>query len=212
MPMVKVISELLGVQRGPIMRRQSISMFSNCARFILFVCAVLVLSASLAAAQNDPSKTPLPPRPQSPLPSDRDNPQLGSFEEEIKAKRAIKLAEKDHQENLERARQILELAKDIQTSLRDKSSIDRDSLKKIDRLEKLTKKIRNESGGEDEEVKIVDRPTNITGAVTQIADTAESLSKAVHDTPRQVVSASMISTANVLLELIRLLRGFDPRQ
>ena len=83
--------------------------------------------------------------------------------------------------------------------------------KKLERLEKLTKKIRNQAGGEDEEVKIVDRPANITGAVNQIADTAESLSKTVHDTPRQVVSASMISTANVLLELIKLLRGFDPR-
>ena len=186
-------------------------MILNWARFIVFGCVVLLLSAGMAAAQNEPQTTPRPPRPQSPLPSDRDNPQLGSFEEEIKAKRAIRLAEKDHKENLERARQILELAKDLQTSLKDKTTIDRESSKKIERLEKLTKKIRNEAGGEDEEVKIVDRPTNITGAVNQIAETAESLSKTVHDTPRQVVSASMISTANVLLELIRLLRGFDPR-
>jgi len=60
-------------------------------------------------------------------------------------------------------------------------------------------------------VKIVDRPTDITGAVNQIAESAESLSKAVQDTPRQVVSASVIGNANVLLELIKLLRGFDPR-
>ena len=189
-------------------------MILNCARFIVFACAVLVFSASLAVAQNQqgqPDTTPRPARPQSPLPPDRDNPSLGSFEEEIKAKRAIKLAERDHKENLDRARQILDLAKDLQTNLKDKTTIDRDSLKKIERLEKLTKKIRNEAGGEDEEVKIVDRPTNITGAVNQIADTAESLSKSVHDTPRQVVSASMINTANVLLELIKLLRGFDPR-
>lgn len=185
-------------------------MISDFARFIVFGCMLLVLCASSVAAQNDPSGTPLPPRPQSPLP--QDNPSIGSFEEEIKAKRAIKLAEKDHKENLERARQILELAKDLEAGLKDKSSIDRESLKKIERLEKLTKKIRNEAGGEDEEVKIVDHPTNITGAVNQIVETAESLSKHVHDTPRQVVSASMISTANVLLELIKLLRGFDPRQ
>lgn len=184
-------------------------MILDWARFIVFSCVLLFLSAGLAA--QDQPITPRPARPQSPLPPDRDNPHLGSFEEEIKAKRAIKLAEKDHKENLERARQILDLAKDLQASLKDKTTIDRNSLKKIERLEKLTKKIRNEAGGEDEEVKIVDRPTNITGAVNQIAETAESLSKTVHDTPRQVVSASMISTANVLLELIRLLRGFDPR-
>src|SRR5688572_11513011 len=118
------------------MRRQSIDMILNCARFTVFACAVLVLGASLTAAQNQqgqPDTTPRPARPQSPLPPDRDNPSLGSFEEEIRAKRAIKLAEKDHKENLDRARQILDLAKALQTNLQDKTTIDRDSLKKIER-------------------------------------------------------------------------------
>ena len=204
-----------GDDRGESARRRmkkiALNRVQACARFILFACVLLVCSASLAAAQNQPEVTPRPPRPQSPLPRDRDNPSIGSFEEEIRAKRAIKLAEKDHQENLDRARQILELAKGLKANLKDKTTIDRDSLKKIERLEKLTKKIRSQAGGEEEEVKIVDRPANITGAVNQIVETAESLSKTVHDTPRQVVSASMINTANVLLELIKLLRGFDPR-
>ena len=178
-----------------------------CARFILFVCGLLLLSASIAAAQET---TPRPPRPDSPT-RDRDQSPLGGFEDEIRAKRAIKMAEKDHEENLDRAKEINELAKQLQTSLKDKTTIDRESAKKIERLEKLTKKIRNESGGEDEEVKIVDRPTNITAAVNQIAESAESLSKTVQDTPRQVVSASVIGKANVLLELIKLLRAFDPR-
>lgn len=136
---------------------------------------------------------------------------MGGFEDEIRAKRAIKMAEKDHEENLERAKEIADLSKFLQTNLKDKTTIDRESAKKLDRLEKLTKKIRSESGGEEEEVKIVDRPTDITGAVEQIAKSAESLSKAVKDTPRQVVSASVIGNANVLLELIRLLRALDPR-
>jgi hypothetical protein len=136
---------------------------------------------------------------------------MGNFEEEMRAKRAIKMAEKDHEENLERAREIAELGKQLQINLKDKTAIDRESAKKLDRLEKLTKKIRNEAGGEDEEVKIVDRPTDISGAAKQIADGAESLSKEVQDTPRQVVSSSGIGKANVLLELIKLLRAFDPR-
>jgi hypothetical protein len=37
------------------------------------------------------------------------------------------------------------------------------------------------------------------------------LSKTVQNTPRQVVNASVIGNANVLLELIKLLRAFDPR-
>ena len=121
------------------------------------------------------------------------------------------MAEKDHEENVERAKEIGDLAKQLEGSLKDKATIDRESLKKLDRLEKLTKKIRSESGGEDEEVKIVDRPTTLPNAVKQVAEGAEALSKAVQDTPRQVVSASVIGKANVLLELIKLLRAFDAR-
>lgn len=198
------------------MKKTTQNVVDACARFIVFGCAAFVLSVSLAAAQTAPDKTPVPPRAQNPSPStqnppDKDETPMGNFEEEIRAKRAIKAAEKDHQENVNRAHEIADLAKDLQKILKDKPTIDRDSVKKIDRIEKLTKKIRNEAGGEDEEVDIVDRPANISAAVSQIADSADSLSKAVENTPRQVVSASVIGKANVLLQLIKLLRGFDTR-
>ncbi len=127
----------------------------------------------------------------------------------MRAKRAIKMAEKDHQENVDRAKELAGLGQQLQTALKNKTTIDRESLKKLDRLEKLTKKIRGEVGGQDEEVEIVDRPTNITDAVKQIADSAESLAKSVQNTPRQVISASMIGNANVLLELIKIVRTFN---
>ena len=182
-----------------------------CGHFIFFACALIVISVTLVAAQTPiPRATPPPSRPDNPS-ADKDDPPLTSFEEEIRAKRAIKMAEKDHQENVNRAKEVADIAKDLRACLKDKTTIDRDSAKKIERLEKLTKKIRNEAGGQDEEVKIVDRPTDITGAVNQIAESAEALSKTVQSTPRQVVSASVIGNANVLLELIKMLRSFDPR-
>src|SRR5215213_11570955 len=46
---------------------------------------------------------------------DSDSP-LTTFEEEMRAKRAIKLAEKDHQENLNRAHEIAEIGKGLQES------------------------------------------------------------------------------------------------
>jgi hypothetical protein len=81
-------------------------------------------------------------------------------------------------------------------------------VKKVDRLEKLTKKIRGEAGGEDDDVQIIDTPANLSAAVCQIADTADLLSKEVQKTPRQVVSAAVIDRANVLLQLVKILRGF----
>jgi hypothetical protein len=175
---------------------------------ILFAFAFLMLASSVVSGQTAvPRGTP--PSQQSPSPDNKDEPPLTSFEEEIRAKRAIKMAEKDHQENVERAKEVADIAKDLQTALKDKKTIDREATKKIERLEKLTKKIRGEAGGEEEEIEITDRPSDINGAIKQIAESAESLSKSVQRTPRQVVSASVIGNANVLLELIQLLRAFD---
>ena len=126
----------------------------------------------------------------------------------MRAKHAIKLAEKEHQETLDRAREIGQIGKELQECLKNNSTFDRESLKKIERLEKLTRKIRGDAGGEDEEVKLPKRPTDMTSALTQIAEASETLSKDVQHTPRQVVSASVIGSANVLLELIKILRGY----
>jgi hypothetical protein len=78
----------------------------------------------------------------------------------------------------------------------------------VDRLEKLTKKIRGEAGGEDDDVQLPNAPSDIPSLVSQIAENADLLSKDVEKTPRQVVSASVIDRANVLLQLVRILRGF----
>jgi hypothetical protein len=170
---------------------------------------VILPCSSLAVAQvaSRPSPTP-PPGPVDGTVKVQDNTPLTTFEEELRAKRAIKLAEKDHEENLKRAKEIAQLGKELNDSLRDKSSLDRDSLKKVERLEKLTRKIRGEAGGEDEEVEIPNRPSDLPATLAQIAEESESLSRKVQDTPRQVVSASVIGKANVLLELIKLVRNF----
>jgi hypothetical protein len=126
----------------------------------------------------------------------------------LRAKRAIRLAEKEHEENLKRAREIAQIGKELNDSMKNKPVLDRDSLKKVERLEKLTKKVRGEAGGEDEEVEIPDRPADLSSTLAQIAEASESLSKEVIDTPRQVVSASVIGKANVLLELIKMVRSF----
>src|SRR5215204_4564080 len=181
-----------------------------------FILIVLLLWCSgTAFAQIPSTPRPTPPIPPPPRPTDgtakppgSDDRPLTTFEEEMRAKRAIKLAEKDHEENLRRADEIAQIGKELQESLKNKSTLDRNALKKIERLEKLTKKIRGEAGGEEEEVDIINRPSDIPSAVTQIADASDSLSRNVQNTPRQVVSASVIGNANVLLELIKLLRAF----
>ena len=171
----------------------------------------ILLCVVVSAAQSSSKVSPTPPPPpditadkrlgESPGP-------LTTFEEELRAKRAIKLAEKEHEDNLNRAREISQLGQDLKSEMKSRTSLDPGDTKKLDRLEKLTKKIRGEAGGEDDDVQIANAPADVPTAVTQIADNAEQLSKDVQKTPRQVVSAAVIDRANVLLQLVRILRGF----
>jgi hypothetical protein len=191
---------------------------TNSSSFWIVIVLVAVFSCygdvslGQGSTPNPPSNPArIPPR--DPMSSDKsspndDGPPMTTFEEEMRAKRAIRMAEKEHQQNLDRAREISQLAKDLQQGFKTANSLDRESLKRLERLEKLTKKIRGEAGGEADEVQIANRPADRAAAIGQIADAAESLSKAVQSTPRRVVSASVIDGANVLLELIGILRAF----
>ena len=175
------------------------------------IFAFLIFCFVVTAAQSRSKVSPAPPPSPPPITADQrsmDNAgPLTTFEEELRAKRAIKLAEKEYEDNLNRAKEISQLVEAIKNDLKDRTALDREDTKKIDRLEKLTKKIRGEAGGEDDDVQISNAPADITSAVSQIADNAEQLSKDVQKTPRQVVSATVIDRANVLLQLVKILRG-----
>ena len=190
----------------PIVKVNSQSRIKQFSTYTLTTLIFIVLCAGVAFSQvpvQKPSPTPLPTAVDGTF-KNPDAP-LTTFEEEMRAKREIKIAEKDHEENLNRAKEIGEIGKQLKE---DNASTDHDCFKKIDRLEKLTKKVRSEAGGEDEEITISPRPTDLPGAIKQIAEASETLSKDVQKTPRRVVSTSVINNANVLLELIKLARGF----
>ena len=166
-----------------------------------FLFLLPTLAPTLTWAQN--STRPLSPRMDA---SNIDERPISEIEEEMKAKQAIKFAEKGHQENISRAKEVSDLGKELKAAVHDATLLNNDCYKKLERLEKLTRKIRGEAGGEDQEVKLPDRPADVPTAIKQIAAAAEVLSKDVQNTPRQVVSATVIGNANVLLELIKVMR------
>ena len=195
MPIVKVNSES---------RMKKVSVTTSMLMMLMF-CASIAFS-QVKSPPPEPSPTP-PLRPLDGTLKNPDDTPLTTFEEEIRAKRELRIAEKDYQENLNRAKEIGDIGKEFK-DFKESTSLDRDCVKKIERLEKLTKKVRSEAGGDDEEITITPRPTDLTSAMKQISEASEHLSKEVQNTPRRVVSASVISHANVLLELIRVARGF----
>jgi molecular chaperone DnaK (HSP70) len=136
---------------------------------------------------------------------------MTSIEEEMQAKRAIKYAEKEYRENVERAHELADLGSQLCESFKTNKSLDREDLKKLDRLEKLTKAIRNAAGGSDSEEEIEKVPADFAATLKKMFELVESLADRVEKTPRHVISAAVIDKANVLLELIRMARELSPK-
>ncbi|MDQ3474704.1 MAG: hypothetical protein M3447_13315, partial [Acidobacteriota bacterium] len=84
-------------------------------------------------------------------------------------------------------------------------------LKKLEKLEKITKKIRSEAGASEDDFELEEKPNDLAEAVNFVAKVSTSLSEKVLKTPRRVVSAAIIEESNVLLELIRIVRTYVAR-
>lgn len=133
-------------------------------------------------------------------------PDLGSPEAEMRARNEIKIAEKEQQENLERAKEAAQLGAEIRDSFLKSRIMGAIEIKKLERLEKLARRIRSRAGGSDDDEPLDNIPSSLEPAISRLADTSEALCKGVEKTPRQVISASVIERANELLEIIRFIR------
>jgi DNA repair ATPase RecN len=129
------------------------------------------------------------------------------MEEEMRKRREIKLAEKEYRDNLERAREVAELGAALRDSYKAHKSLSHEDTRKLERIEKLAKKIRNEAGGSDEDTSLDDPPRELEPALSRLAEVSGSLRKVVEKTPRQVVSAAVIQQANALLQLLKFCRS-----
>lgn len=137
-----------------------------------------------------------------------DSPFLGSPEEELRSRAAIKHAEESHQESLERADETARLGSQLFLAFEHHQTLGREELKKLERMEKLVRKIRGQIGGSDDAQVLEDPPRELTAAFSRLAETSEDLQKCVVKTSRHVVSTSIIERANKVIELIRYIRSF----
>ena len=134
---------------------------------------------------------------------------MGAWKTKCEPSRRIKLEEKQYKENLERAREADRLSVELKNSYEQKKSFTHEDTKKLERLEKLTRKIRSEAGGSDEDGLLDDPPNELEPALSRLAQVTESLRKVVEKTPRQVISATVIEQANLILQLVKIARNFS---
>jgi hypothetical protein len=179
--------------------------FAHIPRYFTLSCLVLVFSAATQAQTSALPSRPDNIRAEKSSPTD-DGPPLTTMEEELRKKREIKYAEKEHKENLARADEITQLGTGLAQSFKHKKLLDREDMKRLERLEKLTRRIRSEAGGENGEIDLKNPPPDLATGMCRIGELAASVGEKVKETPRQVISASVIDEANVLLELIRRVR------
>ncbi len=174
-------------------------------RLIIFAAAFVALLAAGAAAQTGTDK-----QDQTDLGQQNPKPRpLGSPEEEMLRRAEIRHEEEQHKEMVERADEAAQLGEEILSSYQKNNSLTRDDLKKLERMEKLVRKIRGGAGGSDDEEKLEEPPGKIAGAISRIAELSGALKNSVLKTSRLVISAAVIERSNELLELIRHIRSLQ---
>ena len=129
--------------------------------------------------------------------------------EEMYMRRAIKLAEKEHLENLDRAREAAKLSVHLKETLVAARVFDVTNRKKLEKVEKLTRRVRSEAGGSNSEAALEPVPRDLEEALKRLVDLSDQLRKEVEKTPRQVVSLAVIESSNRLLEIIEYTRRFS---
>jgi flagellar biosynthesis GTPase FlhF len=178
----------------------------NFARLVraVTVGAMFLLFTVTALAQ---TRNPNIPNPQ-PTPEDKHGATIdfSSRVEEMRRILILKEEKKAYEANVARAKEAQQLAADLKSSYEAKDAFTAEDQKKLERLEKLTRRIRNEAGGSDSEDDEKDLPSTLKSAVSSLADMAEGLCKEVKRTPRKVLSATIIGQANKLIGMIQYVR------
>ncbi len=178
---------------------------------------MMLLSAFSAGAQTQ-TQTPKPnfPPPSDPVIKDsskdkdnsKDDTRFGSPEAEMRSKLEIKEEKKRYDEHVARAKEVSQLASQISTSYESHKTFLPDDEKKFERLLKLTKRIRNDAGGGDDNEELNKNiPAGMDETLKKVSEMADELEKLVEGTPRNVISAAVIDQANKLLGVLQHIRG-----
>jgi hypothetical protein len=173
---------------------------------VAFVAVLLLLGSFPAYSQTRP---PSPPDTKPPS-SDKDDlgSDIGSHEREMRARLALRAEKKLYDENLARARETSEIASQLLDAYQARKSFNSEDRKKLERMEKLARRIRNEAGGTETDIEIEVSPVMET-AMRSVAEMAEDLRKEVEKTPRHVISTTVIDQANKLIGLIQHVRDLN---
>ncbi len=174
------------------------------AKFYLLLFFCLFLLPFAAHAQ-----TGVTARGDSLDPEERANARLEQHQKEMMSRMRVKREKSLHEDHLARAREAAQIAALLKSQYEARQSLDRDGKKKLEQMEKIVKKLLNQAGGDDDakNLNATSQFTDLPAVFTQLALQSNALQIEVENTPRLVISTSVIERAGKLLGVIRFIRS-----
>lgn len=124
---------------------------------------------------------------------------------ETLAKGRIEREKKDFAELLARGEEAAKLSLEVDNSFAQNKQLTAEDRKKLERLEKISKKIREELGASDEaedDVKV----SSTSDAVDKLKDLSAKLAEELKKTTRYTISAVAVQSSNAVLKIVRFIR------
>jgi len=178
-------------------------MIFNFVRIIFFSSLVFVGNVCIYA-QGDASTAN-----GKPSPAKEDYPK--SIKESL-AKQRIEIEKKDFAELLARGEEVAKLSSELEKSFAQNKLLTSEDEKKLNRVEKLVKKIRSEIGAEGDgdeensEIEPEEKPSDVLNALKSLQSTTGKLVAELKKQTRYTVSVVAIQSSNILLKVVRFIR------
>lgn len=135
--------------------------------------------------------------------------------DEMKAKQQAERTRKAHEKMLERGEQALTLANQLEASFAQNKQVSSQDRARLDSLEEIVMKIREELGGDDDDgadaseaSKAADegKPSNVEEAFKYLHSTTVKLVDELKKTTRFSISAVAIQSSNTVIKIVKFLR------
>lgn len=126
--------------------------------------------------------------------------------QETLAKHRIERSKKEFAELVERSEEAVKISEDLEKSLTATARLTAVDQKKLERLEKLLKKIRSELGAEGDDDDAAEKPSTLNSAVASLQSNASRLLEEVKKSTRYSISVVSVQTSNLLLRLVKFIR------
>jgi membrane-associated HD superfamily phosphohydrolase len=131
---------------------------------------------------------------------------------ETLAKQRIEREKKEYDELIQRSEEAVKLSQELEKSFTDANQLSSEDLKKLERLEKLVKKIRSELGGDDDDNQEnnnkdeTEKPSTLKNAFQTLQTNAVKLFDEIKKSTRYSISVIAIQSSNVLLKIVKFIR------